>query len=313
MRVAIVTPAYNVGKYVAKTIKSVIAQFHADWAMVVVDDGSTDDTAAVVAGFFDNRIRLIRQANGGVSAARNRGLSEADADAVLLLDAGDLLAPDALSRLVAALEAAPDAVAACGTHAYISEDGTRRTHSGSRLPAGGDLLGALLERNLFANGGQVLIRASAVAELGGFRSDIAYGEDWEYWVRLALAGPFAVVTDCKPVLLARQRTGGAYLRMATQQASFDACMDAVFSNPSLLRKLGGSKVIRIRCRAEAENRWIIGRERLRHGHTSEGRRWLRISVLAKPSLRRLALLTCAHLLAILPSNLHGPFRTYSSC
>ena len=310
MRVAIITPAYDVGKYVAETIKSVIAQSHADWAMVVVNDGSTDDTAAVVEGFSDNRIRLIRQANAGVSAARNRGLSEVAADAVLLLDADDLLAPDALSRLVAALEADPDAVAACGTHAYISEDGAQRTHAGSRLPAGGDLLGALLERNLFANGGQVLIRAKAVAELGGFRPDIAYGEDWECWVRLALSGPFAVVIDRAPVLLVRQRIGGAYLRMASDPAAFAACMDAIFGNPSLVRRLGALAIVKARHQAEAENTWIIGRERIRHGWPREGRRWLRRSVAAKPSLRRVVLLLGAYLAEIMPKRLRGPFRTY---
>ncbi len=312
MRVAIVTPAYNVGKYIAETIESVIAQSHADWAMVVVDDGSTDDTSAAVKNFSDNRIRLVRQANAGVSAARNRGLSELDADAVLLLDADDLLAPDALSRLVAALEATPDAVAACGTHAYISEDGARQTHSGSRLPASGDLLGALLERNLFANGGQVLVRARVVAELGGFRSDIAYGEDWEYWVRLAFAGSFTVVTDRAPILLVRQRKAGAYLQLGSDPSAFVACMDAIFSNHGLVERFGPDAVNQARRRAEAENAWIIGREHIRHGRHVDGRHWLRRSVLAKPNARRIALLAQAHLVTILPEWLQSPFQAYAA-
>ena len=112
MRIAVVTPAHNVAAYIGVTIASVIAQSHPDWAMLVVDDGSTDRTAEAVAGFADPRLRLLRQANQGVSAARNRGLAVADGEAVLFLDADDVLAPDALARLVRALEAAPDAVAA---------------------------------------------------------------------------------------------------------------------------------------------------------------------------------------------------------
>lgn len=311
MRVAIVTPAYNVAEYVSATIASVLAQSHPDWAMIVVDDGSTDATAAVVERFSDARIRLIRQANAGVSAARNRGLSEIDADAILLLDADDLLAPDALVRLAAALEAAPDAVAACASHAYISENGARRTHAGSRLPAAGDFLGALLERNLFANGGQVLIRARTAFELGGFRLDIVYGEDWEYWVRLALSGRFAVAAGTAPVLLVRQRASGAYLRLASDPAAFAACTDVIFRNPVLIDRLGRAAA-RARHRADAENAWIIGRERIRHGRPTEGRRWLRRSVLGKPSVRRAALLAYAHLLGLLPERLRGPFQAYAA-
>ena len=311
MRVAIVTPAYNVASCIGETIGSVLAQSYPDWAMVVVDDGSTDATAEIVAGFADPRIRLIRQVNGGVSMARNRGLdAAAGVDSILLLDGDDLLAPNALSRLVAALEADPGAVAACGPSAYVSEDGARRTHAASCPLAGGDFLGALLERNLFANGGHLLIRGWAATGLGGFRPGIAYGEDWEYWVRLALTGPFAVVAGRTPLLFVRQRPSGAYLRLAGDPDSFIDCMKAIFGNPELIQRLGAAAVLRARRRAEAENAWIIGRERIRHGKNREGRPWLRRSVMAKPSARRIGLLAYAHLLAVLPQGLRGPFRGY---
>src|ERR1039458_9631138 len=112
MRVGMLAHAWNVGPWIADAIRSVIAQTHTNWRMVVVDDGSTDATASLAAGFPDDRLTLPRQANAGVSTARNRGLAalDASADAVLFLDADDWLAPDALARLVAALYAAPQAV-----------------------------------------------------------------------------------------------------------------------------------------------------------------------------------------------------------
>ena len=318
MKIGVVTPAYNVAAYIGETIASLIAQSHADWALFVVDDGSTDATADVVTGFADPRIRLLRQANAGVSAARNRGIAALDdtSDAVLFLDGDDRLAPDALARLVAALAGEPGAVAAYGAYAYVSEDGTRITETRPGPFPAGDILERLLERNLFANGGHMLIRRAAVTKAGGFRAGVAYGEDWEYWTRVALAGPFAVVPGTQPLLMVRQRAGGAYLRMAKDGATFGPCMAAIFGNPELVRRFGAARLDRIRLRTEAENTWIVGRELIRHGRVREGLVRLRRSVRAKPGAKRLGLLAMAHMLAVLPNIVparwQGPFRCYEA-
>ncbi len=316
MNIAVVTPAYNIAAYIAETIASVIAQSHQDWAMFVVDDGSTDATACRVAEVADPRIHLLRQRNAGVSAARNRGLAElgANSAAVLFLDGDDVLAPDALARLVMTLDADPGAVAAYGAYAFVTEDGARVTETRSGPFPAGDILERLLEHNLFANGGHLLIRRAAVTAAGGFKSGIAYGEDWEYWTRIALAGSFAVVPGAVKLLHVRQRGDGAYLRMASDLAVFAPCMAAIFGNPALVERFGGKRIGQIRRRTEAENNWIVGRELIRHGHLAEGLRPLRRSFAAKPGLKRLGLLAAAHLLAVAPSALppvlRGPFRRY---
>ena len=318
MRIGVVTPAYNVAPYIGDTIASLIAQSHADWALFVVDDGSTDATADVVAGFVDPRIRLLRQANAGVSAARNRGIAALDdgVDAVLFLDGDDRLAPDALERLAAALHGTPGAVAAYGAYAYVTEDGGRVTETRAGPFPAGDILERLLERNLFANGGHMLIRRGAVTKAGDYSAGIAYGEDWEYWTRIALAGPFAVVPGALPLLMVRQRAGGAYLRMANDSAMFEPCMTAIFGNPELARRFGAAGLARIRLRTEAENTWIVGRELIRHRRGREGLARLRRSVFAKPGPKRLGLLLMAHMLEILPdiwpAGLRGPFRCYDA-
>jgi glycosyltransferase involved in cell wall biosynthesis len=310
----------------------VLAQTHPDWEMVVVDDGSTDGTAEAVARFPDPRIRLIRQPNAGVAVARNAGIAQAGGDALLFLDADDWLAPDALSRLAAALEAAPGAVAATAPFRAVPEAAmpgsglpgtpvlpgsglsTPPALPGSGLPdrpdPGYDPLPLLLERNLFANGGHLLIRREAVERAGGFRPGIAYGEDWEYWIRLALLGRFARAAGSAPVLLVRQRASGAYLRMANDPDSFRPCMEAIFGNPDLVARFGAARLAAIRRRAEAENRWIVGRELVRHGRAREGLAWLRRSAREKPSLKRALLAAAAHALPVLPRALHGPFRAY---
>jgi glycosyltransferase involved in cell wall biosynthesis len=300
VRIGVVIPAFNAEQWIGKAVASVLAQSHRDWSLVVVDDGSTDDTSKVVARFDTPAIRLMRQANAGASAARNTGMTALleDADrgsSILFLDADDWLNDDALERLAAALEGAPEAVAAIGP--YSLEGRVRRANRG-------DLLLPLLQRNLFANGGHLLLRAEAIRSIGLFRTDIAYGEDWEYWIRLALQGPFTMTAGNAPVLVVRQHEGGAYRRLAANPASFKPCMDAIFGNPALLARLGPAQLAIARRRTEAENAWIIGRELLRHGRANEGRAWLRRSIRAAPTLKRVALLV-ASLLPI------GPFARYT--
>ena len=300
-------PAWNVAPWIGDAIASALAQSHGDWTMVVVDDGSTDATTAVAAGFPDPRIRLIRQANSGVSAARNRGMAELDGEGLLFLDADDWLAADALARLARTLEAAPQAVAAAGTYTIVSTTGTATR---ARRPPYGDILVQLLVRNCFANGGHLLLRRTAVQAAGNFLTGISYGEDWEYWLRIALQGSFAATPEKSPLLFVRQRPGGAYHRLAADPAAFAPCMDAIFANPALLARFGPAHLAAIRRRTEAENAWIIGRELIRHDRAAEGRVWLRRSVRANHANKRVILLAAAHALPLLPLALRGPFQPY---
>jgi glycosyltransferase involved in cell wall biosynthesis len=309
-----VTPAYNAEAWLPDAIHSVLGQSHRDWRMAVVDDGSTDRTANAATRFQDPRLQLIRQSRAGVSAARNRGLAALDADAFLFLDADDILMPGALASLAAALEDAPWAVAAAG-HCVIATVSTPGVTPSLEVPGPrpprGDLLGTLLVRNCFANGGHLLIRHEAIRKAGYFRSDLSYGEDWEYWIRIALQGEFEITWDSKPVLLIRRHMDGAYLHRAHDHASFDACTAAIYGNPALIARFGPARVARLRHRAEAENAWIIGRELMRRGGTSDGARWMRHSVAAAPTLRRVALLAVAVACTSLPKRWRGRLRPYA--
>ena len=329
VRIGIVTPAFNVAPYLGETIRSILDQTHQDWSMVVVDDGSTDDTARVVRGFSDPRLRLISQPNAGVSAARNRGAEALDCSAILFLDGDDWLAPFALTALAEALGDVPEAVAAVG--AYQRGGCVYR-------PVSGDLLKRLLVRNLFVNGGHVLIRRDHVQP---FRHDLRYGEDWECWVRLACSTPvpadaqavggpspamtlelgpiqyfqpalFAPTLETRPILFVRERPGGAYLSMATNPTSFPPCLDAIHGNPALAARFPPDKRAALRLQAEAESQWVIGRELIRHRRHRDGLRWLGRSVAAAPSVRRAALLALAAGLPMLPAAWRGPLRPYAS-
>ena len=223
MRIDIITPAYDVAPYIGDAIRSVLAQSHRYWTMTIVDDGSTDETAAIAATFDDPRIRLLRQRNAGVSAARNLGLVASNAEAVLFLDADDWLSPDALATLAETLRTAPNAIAAVGPYQRVLDGpGPLAAATGAvsdgrvRAPASGDLLRALLVRNQFANGGHLLIRRHKVETAGTFNPGLTYGEDWEYWIRLAC---FGVVRRNRWASAGAVRTGAIGQRVPRHGAS----------------------------------------------------------------------------------------------
>lgn len=125
--VSVIVPAYNAAGYLRRCVDSVLGQTLADFELLIVDDGSTDATAAICASYAeaDARVRVIRQENGGVSAARNRGLAEARGDYIAWLDSDDYFLPTALEKLYGALERHGLKVAMCN-YRNILVDGTEQ-------------------------------------------------------------------------------------------------------------------------------------------------------------------------------------------
>jgi hypothetical protein len=109
-----------------------------------------------------------------------------------------------------------------------------------------------------------------------------------------------------PLLFVRERLDSAYRGMAARPESFVPCMNAIFGSPRLKCRFGALALARLRQRADAENDWVAGRELIRHGRVPEGRRFLRRSVIAAPSVKRVALLASV----ALPMLRIGPFRSY---
>ncbi|MCK1622039.1 glycosyltransferase [Bradyrhizobium sp. 147] len=190
--VSVVIPAKNASAYIGETIASALAQ--RDVAeIIVVDDGSTDDTIAIVRAMRDPRLRMIQNDSAGVSAARNLGARQAVGDWLLFLDADDRLRSDGVAALLAAARAAPRAVLVYGDYNTIDSEGRqigrRDLLKGRRKPTG-DVLTRLAAGNFIVNGGIVLTRAEAFRAVGGFDVSLRYCEDWHCWCRLAAIGEF---------------------------------------------------------------------------------------------------------------------------
>lgn len=196
--VSVCVPAYRGAAHIAATIESVLAQTFADFELLIVDDGSPDETAAVVGRYRDPRLRLLRNArNLGAEGNWNRCLQLARGRYFKLLPQDDLLAPDCLARQVAALEAprsAPLALVFCA-RTIIDADGraitTRRYpgHGGGVI-AGRSVIRRCLRRgtNLVGEPGGVLVRTALARQVGSFDASIGYVVDLDYWLRLLLHG-----------------------------------------------------------------------------------------------------------------------------
>ena len=186
-----------------------------------------------------------------------------------------------------------------------------RRHRPPSSPASGDILQRLLVRNLFANGGHLLLRTEAMRAAGGFLPALAYGEDWEFWIRIALQGRFAAAPGRAAGAVRPPASRAAHIIASpADPAAFVPCMDAIFANPALLARFGARRLAAIRRRTDAENHWVIGRELVRHGHKLGGLVRLHQSVRAHPSVKRACLLAIAHMLPLVPSAWRGPFCPY---
>lgn len=192
-KVSVVIPMYNAESLIAKTIQSALDQTYADLEVIVIDDGSTDASASVVDTLLDRRITLVQQKNSGVCAARNTGICRATGEWVYLLDADDLLAPNAIEVRLASM--ADMGFKACYSRVQkVTRDGCMRGVSRSKAPSG-SILEDLEREFLFECGSNGMMRRD-VLELLKLKSAAAnsfyyqpkwFGgcEDWEFALRLA--------------------------------------------------------------------------------------------------------------------------------
>lgn len=194
--VSIVIASHNYGRFLAEAIESALYQSHPRVEVVVVDDGSTDDSAAVAARF---PVLLLTQKNKGVSAARNAGALQAKGDYFVFLDADDVLDRDYVSRCLAALEqgAPPLAYAYTGMRCFGE-------HSGFMIPRAFDPKALLHES--FVNASALVCR-TAFEAVGGFDTTWTLGhEDREFWIRMLSHG-FHGTLVAEPLLGYRQHQG----------------------------------------------------------------------------------------------------------
>jgi glycosyltransferase involved in cell wall biosynthesis len=254
MQVTVIIPLYNKARCIARAIDSVLAQTHQDFDLIVVDDGSTDESVKVVHTIKDRRLRLISQPNQGPGAARNRGALAASSNYLAFLDADDEWLPDFLQKSLDALERAPD----CGFCISAFLDGPERRNSHARLEARGygpgkytvgpetrpDSFDWLLWAYLPST---ALFRRSAFKACRGFydKNRCNFGEDMYLFVAASLCYPFwrladpLVVYHSEDSSLANQKNLVTALLLDPQPV-FDLCPER---NKAVLRGLLADRAV----------------------------------------------------------------------
>lgn len=254
-KVSVIIPTYNRPALLARTIDSVLAQTYPDLELIVVDDGSTDNTPEVVAAYGD-RVRYIRQANQGPDAAVARGFSTATGDYINFMDHDDLMMPEKIERQVAILDSHPSVgLVHCGYEHIDENDKTLQRRIA--LPDT-DILENLIKSN-FIWSGAPLIRRNWLEKVGLFDEDI-WCSDWDLWLRLAVAG-------CEFYCI--QETLGAYRilprsimsNIAELEKGMFATLDKVFNDSRLPEHLKPIKdAVYSRMHLEMSTRYFMNQD-----------------------------------------------------
>jgi glycosyltransferase involved in cell wall biosynthesis len=247
MGVSIIMPAYNSERYIALSLESVLAQTVRDWELIIVNDGSTDQTETIAETFshLDKRIRVVHQTNAGISQARNRGFAEtrADYEYCMFLDSDDVLEPDALELLLCALENDLSAVGAHGLARYIDIEGMpiadgggyvwparRRGIQGNRLKVWPvtepTTFEALAYSNFILASGLIMRRAPKQA-VGDFDPSLKIAEDYHLWLRLSRLGHIIFLN--RVVFSYRRHEGNITQRHRLMLESMDLARGKIYS------------------------------------------------------------------------------------
>ena len=189
-RVSVVIPTYNCARFLGRTIDSALRQTYRDFEVIIVDDGSTDETQAVIASYSDS-VNYVYQSNQGASSARNLAIGHSGGEFIAYLDADDLWSPEKLARQVEYLDAHP----ACGfvhTEVSVIDEQDQILHSlfnqetGRAIPQGRCVRDVLLRSHIQTL--TVMERRSAFDQAGSFDPRLPVAQDYLHWILIALAG-----------------------------------------------------------------------------------------------------------------------------
>jgi glycosyltransferase involved in cell wall biosynthesis len=210
--VSVIVPAHNAGSWLGHALDSILAQTLTGLEAIVVDDGSLDDTGAVISSYCrrDTRVSGLSRSRAGVSAARNAGAAVARGKFVTFLDADDLWAPDKIERQLVEARSGTTAVL-CALRRF-TQDGDDVAWLSTTVPPEGRRGAAYLRTLLFLHGSEMAGFCGCLAPLdawrstGGYDTSLSVAEDWDLWLRLARRVDFVTLSG-EPLYFYRKRSG----------------------------------------------------------------------------------------------------------
>jgi glycosyltransferase involved in cell wall biosynthesis len=247
----LIVPAFNVAATIEETLQSLLGQTYQNLELIIVDDGSTDDTAAVVSRFSDPRIQMIHQANRGLAGARNTGIALARGTYIAFCDADDLWLPEKLERHISHLESRPDVGISFSGSRMIDEHGAPLGIS--QAPRLRHITAEhVLKRNPIGNGSAAVIRREALDGLAyrpvgetertwWFDETFRQSDDIEFWTRFALTLDWRIEGIDGTLTLYRIHRGALSANVARQYETWLRMRDRMQAiSPEFVRKHGKS-------------------------------------------------------------------------
>ena len=192
--VSVIIPAYNAMAFLPETLDSVLDQTFKDFEVIIVNDGSRDNIVEWATTITDSRVRLISQANQGVSQARNTGILNSKGQYLAFLDADDIWEPSKLEKQVSAFEANPE-LGLVDTLVFIVDQRNNILYKAGSSYEEGNVLRRAIEENLVMCGSSPMIRCQCIEKVGLFDTDLHGPEDWHMWARIAIHYPFKVIAE----------------------------------------------------------------------------------------------------------------------
>lgn len=238
--VSVIVPAYNVSKYIQEALTSLEKQTFSDFEVLVVDDGSTDDTAAVVQKFTqrDNRFQLLKKQNGGLSSARNYGIRHARGEYIALLDGDDVYHRDKIATHVARLYNQPDVGVVYSASRTIRDDGKPTFISLSGKPVHSNPMLALLCKNFVGHGSNAVFRRCLISEVGEFDENLRSWEDVDLWLRIAATQKWRFYREKRVLCDYRLRKTGLSFNFVQMRNSGAIVIEAAYQrSPELIEPM----------------------------------------------------------------------------
>lgn len=192
--VSVIVPSYNMAHFLPQAVQAALEQSYTNFEVLIVDDGSTDNTPEVVRQWQHNpRVRVHRQVNGGLSHSRNEGIARTSGPLIALLDADDIWVPEKLARQVALFQGRPEVGVVYSGWQRMDRDGRPLPTGPARLHRGW-VSGALLIEN-FVPASSAVVRRECFERCGGFDVALKTGEDYDMWLRLSPHYQFDFVAE----------------------------------------------------------------------------------------------------------------------
>jgi len=266
-RISVVIPTYNSASSLREAIESVLRQTYADFEIVVIDDGSTDDTGCVVRSFGD-RVCYWRQDNRGVSAARNHGIKKSRGQYVAFLDSDDLWLPGKLAEQIPLLDRDPEIGLVYSDWTVVSEQIVLEPSYLSKLPAAsGHVFDELVQSGFILTSGTV-VRRRCLEDVGDFDETLSIAQDYDLWLRICYRWKIALVN--KPLVIKRSWDGSLSSNSLKTAAERIALFEKTLKN---FPDMSPSRRRLVR-RQLAINYWDVGYDRFDRMLLKEARKYL---------------------------------------